>query len=66
MVQVTVSFHTDEFIFVWSMETETGSKTPPRVPKLGYFEGLGVFCHMHIHMINQKIMSLIFKSENPL
>ena len=35
-------------------------------PKLGYFDGLGVFCHMYINMINQKIMSLIFKSENPL
>ena len=29
MVQVTVLFHTDEFIYVWSYKTETGAKTAP-------------------------------------
>ena len=38
MVQATVFFHTDEFIFVLSF-TETGAKTAPRVPKLGYLDG---------------------------
>ena len=37
MVQVTVLFHTDDFIFVWSVKTR--SKTAPRGPKLGYYVG---------------------------
>ena len=39
MIQVTVLFHTDEFILVWSFKNGTGAKTTHRVPKLGYFDG---------------------------
>ena len=40
MVQVTVLFHTDEFIFVWSFKNGTRRQNrSPRVPKLGYFVG---------------------------
>ena len=39
MVQVSVLFHTDEFIFVLSFKN--GAKTSPRVSKLGsgYYDG---------------------------
>ena len=37
MVQVTVLFHSNEFIFFGLSKTETVAKTTPRVPKLGYF-----------------------------
>ena len=65
MVQVTVLFHSGEFIFVGLSKTEMGAKTAPRVPKLGYFNGrvpklssrvtlamLGasVVCQINIHM----------------
>ena len=62
MVQVTVLFHTDEFILFGLSKTETGSKTDPRVHKLGYYDdgrvqklssrvtfaksGAGVVCHI--------------------
>ena len=39
MVQVTVLFHTYEFILFGLSKTETGAKTASRVPKLGYFNG---------------------------
>ena len=39
MFQVTVLFHTDEFIFVWSLKNGNGCQTTPRGPKLGYFDG---------------------------
>ena len=62
IVQVTVLFHTDLFLFGLS-KTEAGAKTAPRVPKLGYYDGrvpklssrvtlatsgAGVVCHMHL------------------
>ena len=37
MVKFTVLIHTDEFIFVWSLKN--GTKTSPRVPKLGTSTG---------------------------
>ena len=39
MFQVTVLFHTDEFIFVWSFKNGNGRQTTPRGPKIGYFDG---------------------------
>ena len=41
MVQVTVLFHTDEFIYVWSYKTETGAKTAPRGAKTGLLRWVG-------------------------
>ena len=68
MVEVTVLFHTDEFIYVWSFKNGTGAKTAPRVQKLGYFDGrvpklssrmklatsgAGVVCHIYYIPITQ-------------
>ena len=39
MVPVIVFFYTDEFILFGFSKTETGAKTAPRLPKLGYFDG---------------------------
>ena len=39
MVQVTVLYHTDDFILFGLSKTETAAKTAPRVPKLGDFDG---------------------------
>ena len=67
MVQVTVLYHTDDFILFGLSKTETAAKTAPRVPKLGDFDGrvpklsfrvthksgAGVVCHIHIRLMDK-------------
>ena len=84
MVQFTLlfcfilMFHTDEFIFVWSFKN--GTKTSPRVPKLGYFDGrvpklssrvtlatsgAGVVCHISLFVREESNnISLVFVEES--
>ena len=59
MVQVTDLFHTDKFSFEGLSKTETGAKTAPRVPRIGYFDGgcqLQIYRSRVITGINSRIV----------